>query len=380
MERKPSILHLVGSFHQGGSETQALQLVRLLRESQKFNVHLATLDRSGPLLDQALELAPEGIAEYRLTSFYDWNMLVQLRRFRHHLKSLQVKLVHTHDFYTNVFGMIGARAARTQVRIASRRETLGMRTVAQKIVERMAFRTAHAIVANANSVKSVLAEEGVSNSKIVTIYNGVAFERVQPKNPTREQVLSNFGVADLIRCRFVTMVANMRHRVKDYPTFLRAAQQVVPLVPDAAFLLAGEGELSAELRGLSRELGLQERCRFLGRCDSIGDLLSISDVCVLSSTAEGFSNSVLEYMAAGKPVVATDVGGVKEALSDGETGYLVRPGEYEAMARRIAELLANPHVAEQMGTRGKKVAEERFSTQAQLRSTEALYERLLHGT
>jgi glycosyltransferase involved in cell wall biosynthesis len=100
-------------------------------------------------------------------------------------------------------------------------------------------------------------------------------------------------------------------------------------------------------------------------------------VCVLSSKAEGFSNSILEYMAAGRPVVATDVGGAREAVVEGETGYLVRPGDDEALAARIVSLLGEPERARAMGARGRQVIEEKFSGDAQLERTLELYESLL---
>jgi glycosyltransferase involved in cell wall biosynthesis len=116
---------------------------------------------------------------------------------------------------------------------------------------------------------------------------------------------------------------------------------------------------------------------FLGRCENIAELLSISDVCVLSSKAEGFSNSILEYMASACPVVATDVGGAREAIVEDQTGYLVESGDDLTMAERIVSLLQGPEKARVMGERGRRVVEEKFSCAVQLRRTEELYEKLL---
>ena len=123
--------------------------------------------------------------------------------------------------------------------------------------------------------------------------------------------------------------------MKDHPTFLRAAKRVHEAVPEAAFVLAGEGRLTDSLRALAAELGLARDAFFIGRCSRIAELLAVSDVCVLSSKAEGFSNSILEYMAAARPVVVTNVGGAREAVAEGETGYLVEAGDDETMAARI---------------------------------------------
>jgi glycosyltransferase involved in cell wall biosynthesis len=109
----------------------------------------------------------------------------------------------------------------------------------------------------------------------------------------------------------------------------------------------------------------------------VGDLLSVSDVCVLSSKAEGFSNSILEYMAAARPAVVTDVGGAREAVEDGHNGYVVAPGDDEALAARVASLLEDPERARRMGEEGRRIVEAKFSCEAQLARTEALYESLL---
>src|SRR5204863_3404557 len=138
-------------------------------------------------------------------------------------------------------------------------------------------------------------------------------------------------------------------------------KRVHEAVPEAAFVLAGEGRLTDSLRALAAELGLERDAFFIGRCRRIAELLAVSDVCVLSSTAEGFSNSILEYMAAARPVVATDVGGAREAIVDSQTGYLVRSDDDAAMSERIVALLRDPSLARAMGKRGRHVIEEKFS-------------------
>jgi glycosyltransferase involved in cell wall biosynthesis len=190
-------------------------------------------------------------------------------------------------------------------------------------------------------------------------------------------MLAMLGLPTQEGYRIVTIVANLRHPVKDHVTFLRAASLVRREVPEACFVLAGEGELLEPMRRRALELDLQNRAFFLGPCQRIPQLLQVSEVCVLSSRFEGFSNAILEYMAAGKPVVATDVGGAREAVTDGETGYLVAPGDHGTMAARIVRLLRNHQEARSFGERGQRVVEEKFSSLAQLRNTEELYRRLL---
>jgi glycosyltransferase involved in cell wall biosynthesis len=380
-EMKRNILILIGSFDQGGSERQAVQLVRLLHESGRFRVHVACQKADGVLRGEVDALGLGEIPEYPLNSFYDRNMLVQLNRFRGFLRERQIEVVQTFDFYTNVFGILGATLARVPVRIAAKRETDGTRTPAQKFTEHRIFGLAHAVVANAEAVRSQLIRDGVPAEKIVTVYNGMDTERVAP-----ESRLSRAAAAELFNLprepsrRFVSIVANMRHPMKDQPTFLRAARRVRESVPEAAFVLAGEGELVPRIREYATELGLGDDAFFIGRCAEVSELLNLSDVCVLSSKGvEGFSNSITEYMAAARPVVATDIGGAREAIVEGETGYVVAPEDDATMAERIIALLTNPERARAMGKRGRQVVAEKFSCAAQLGRIENLYERLLAG-
>lgn len=373
-----NVLHLVSSFHQGGSERQALQLARLLGASGRYGVRVASLDGDGVLRAEAEAVSKGEVPRFELTSFRDAGTVRQLRRFAGFLTANDIAVVHTHDFYTNVFGMLGASLARVPARVASKRETSGVRSGAQRIVERGAYRLAHAIVANAEAVKRQLVDEGVRGEKIVRIYNGLDSRRVDGDGSRdRRGLLAALGLPTGAASRFVTIVANMRLPVKDHATFLRAARRIADASPDTAFLLAGEGELEEGLRAEARSLGLADRAHFLGRCDRVAELLAVSDVCVLSSRAEGFSNAILEYMAAGRPVVATRVGGAAEAVSDGETGYLVDPGDDARLAGRVLDLLGDPPRASEMGDRARRIVAERFSCEAQLASTERLYDRLL---
>lgn len=376
---RPVVLQLIDSFHQGGSERQAVQLTRLLHDSGRFRVRLASLNPDGVLRSEIDDLQIGEIPAFPLTAFYNPAALSQMRRFARYLRANEVQVLHTHDFYTNIFGMFAGAFARVPVRVASMRETGGMRTQRQKRLQRLAYSLAHQVIANSESVRAELIRQGVPANKTSVVYNGIDVDRVTTAaSATRAESFARTGLSPALDGNhfFVTIVANMRHEVKDYPMFLRAARRVRDAVPNAEFLLAGEGELMPSLQNLARELRIEDCTHFLGRCELLADLLSISDVCVLSSLAEGFSNSILEYMAAGRPVVATDVGGAREAIVEGATGYVVPAGDERIMSERIIELLVGRD-RELMGAEGKKVVLEKFSTNAQLARTEQLYDRLL---
>jgi glycosyltransferase involved in cell wall biosynthesis len=372
---KPSTLQIVHGFLEGGSERQMIQMASLLHDSGQFDVHVASLSTGG-VLRPLVERLQVPIVDFPLTSFYDSSMLQQSRRFVSYLKRHKIRIVHSHDFYSNIFAMGGAALAGVRGRIASKRETTGTRTGAQKNAERWAFKLAHAVVANAGAVKDHLIDLGVSDNKIEIIYNGLDLNRFN-KNGGPHEALRRLELTTLKDRPLVTMVANFEYRIKDHPMLLRAAQRVKAEVPEAVFVIAGDGQLREETEKLATELGLRDSCLFIGRCASVPDLLAASEICVLSSQAEGFSNSILEYMAAGRAVVATNVGGASEAIVEGETGHLVNAGDDRAMAERLISLLRDPEKRRRMGSRGRDVVERKFSCDNRLTTTIALYQRFL---
>lgn len=376
---KPVVLQLIDSFEQGGSERQALQLTELLHQSARFNLRLASLSPDGPLRKDIESLDLGEIPVFPLNSFYDFNSVRQLWRLARYLKTARVDVLHTHDFYTNVFGMFAGALARVPVRIASRRETSGMRSPSQHKAQHFAYKLGHQVLANSEAGRAQLLAEGVRPDKITVIYNGLELERVRlPSAVSKGQSLAALGLNQELKNRpLVTIVANMRLAVKDHSMFLRTARRVSETIPAAAFLLAGEGDLMPAVRAQAKELGLAASTFFVGRCEKLAELLAVSDVCVLTSQSEGFSNSILEYMAAARPAVVTDVGGAREAVVEGQTGYLVRAGDDATMAERVVSLLNDADKARAMGEQGYRVVKEKFSRAAQLERTEALYDRLL---
>jgi len=372
---KPNVLFIIDSFEQGGSERQALQLLRQLHESGRVRVRLACLQDRGSLKAEAEQLGIGEIHEYPLTSFYDLNFAKQIQRVVSYIKANEIDVVHTHCFYTNIFGMTGGFLAGVPARITSKGETDGFRTRMQKRAERMSFRLAHRVIANCLVVQNMLIREGVNPKRIIQHYNGLALDRMKvPAGFSRREALAHFGLPE--GKRFITIVANLRNPVKDHPMLLRAAARVCAVASDANFIIAGEGELMPGLRTLAGELGIADRVHFIGRCDDVAMLLHASNIGVLSSKAEGFANAILEYMAAGLPVVATDVGGVREAIEEGETGFIVPSGDDQQMAKRIIQVLSDDERTKVMGARGKLLV-EKFSSENHLRNTLELYDELL---
>jgi len=376
---KKNALQFIGSFHQGGSERQAVQLAQLLHQDARFEVFIATLSKRGVLLEEVEKLDLAEIPEYKLTSFYSFKFFSELRRCAKFLRENKIDIVHTHDFYTNVFGILAARYAGIPVKIASKRETKGLRTEMQIRIEKFIFRIANAVTVNSEAVKRYLSTKNVSEEKIEVIYNGLNLERLKPKKTDRGKICAELGLPSDENINFVTIVANLRHGVKNQPMLLRVAKRLKDEFPKTHFVFAGEGERKNFLKSMAEHMEVSETTHFIDRCRIVPELLTISFACVLTSFAEGFSNSILEYMSAAKPVIATDVGGASEAIVDGMTGFMVESNDDEAMANNLITLLKNPERAKAMGENGREIVAEKFTCESQLKSVSDLYLSKLDG-
>jgi glycosyltransferase involved in cell wall biosynthesis len=164
---------------------------------------------------------------------------------------------------------------------------------------------------------------------------------------------------------------------KRHDVFLKAARIVSATAPGARFALVGDGPLRSYLENLSQELGIASKVSFFGEQREVGAYISAFDIAILTSEAEGCSNSVLEAMALAKPVVATDVGGNRELVSHGESGFLVPAGDAEAIAQAILYLVRNSEVARAMGHRARERVITRFSVERMVQQYQTLYEQTL---
>lgn len=204
--------------------------------------------------------------------------------------------------------------------------------------------------------------------KIRVIYNGISLGQFdQNPNPALRATLQRGTRRPVVLC-----LARLDKRQKGLRFLVSAAAHV----PEAQFVFAGEGPERPELEAQAKSLGIEGRVTLLGLRDDVPDLLACCDLLVLPSLSEGFGVAVLEAMAAGKPVVASAIGGVDEVVLDGETGILVPPGDPGALAGAIHRVLADPALARRFGQAGRARAQE-FSLEKMVERTASLYEEVL---
>jgi L-malate glycosyltransferase len=341
-----SLFLMVNSFETGGSERQFTVLAQNLTPPQ-FQIHLGCVMRRG-LLTHNFPDTPE----FPLGgSLYRWQSLRTRFNLSLHLRRHRVQVAHAFDFYANLLLIPAAKLARVPVVIGSHRQLGDLMTQAQFRVQTAAFRWCDAVVCNSSAAADRLIAAGLAPNKIAVIGNALpagAFEAAPAVLPKRPEVVR------------VGMVARMNHRYKNHSGFLRIATLIHARLPNAEFVLAGDGPLRQELEREAVSLGLDNSVIFLGDCQDMPAVLASIDVAVLTSDSESLSNVILEAMAAGLPAVAYDVGGNSELLSS-QRGILIPAGNETSFADAVEKLLTDAALREQMGRNAQQFARENFS-------------------
>ena len=353
------------SFDRGGTERQMTELIGRI-DPDRFEVHAVCFRREGPWL-QRVETAAASVSEFRLRSFRSPSTLTRALAFARWCRTQRIAAVHACDLYANIFALPAAALARVPLRIGSRRGIVSPTGEEGLLrLQALAYRCAHRIIANSAAAAAAVAQDGIPLDRISVIPNGIdlrAFPRATHRHPRR----------------IITTVANLRGG-KGHDVLLQAAAEVLRAHPDALFQLVGDGPLRGELEHAAEELGIAQAVRFLGHRDDIVSILRQSDLFAFPSLMEAFPNALMEAMAVGLPVVATNVGGIPELVEDGRNGVLVPPGAAPAFAAAITDLLGNAARADRLAIAARSTVEDRYSFERMTREFEAAYTGELSST
>jgi L-malate glycosyltransferase len=361
--KRIKLFMMLNTFETGGSERQFVAITNALC-AERFDVRLGCVARRGPLQKNVGDVAefPLGAS---LLSFRAQRSRLALGRY---LRCERIQIAHSFDFYTNLLLLPTARLAGVPVVIGSQRQLGDLLTPLKFRSQRIAFRFCDAVVCNSRAAAKRLLDQGLPERKIAIIPNGLDVETFASATPALPTAPGTVRVG---------MIARMNERAKNHAVLLRAAARLVPKFSKLQFVLVGDGPLRAELEALASQLGIANRVSFLGDRQDVPAILASVDVAVLPSSSESLSNSILEAMAAGLPVVATRVGGNPELVSEGGTGYLVSPNDDASLADALERLLAQPELRSSFGARARRIALERFSAGGIVRQYEQLYSDLL---
>jgi glycosyltransferase involved in cell wall biosynthesis len=361
------IAYAIDNMQAGGTELNAVRVAERL-DRRRFDLRVICMNPDGPLA-RRYEKAGIPVVPFRARSLTGPSALGWGIRLARLCRQLRINIFHAHDIYSDVFAAPWARLAGARV-ITSRRWWEGLPGPMWRTATRISHRAAHIVLANSPAIGMLLEREGVHPSRIAIVPNFVDAAAFEPIDATiKDQLHRELRLA---AGPIVGIVANLLP-IKDHASLLRAAATLKGQWPRLRVVLVGDGPCRADLEQLATTLDLGEHVVFAGRRPHLPNLQRLFDVSVLCSTSEGLPNVVLEAMAAGRPVVATNVGAVADAVVNGETGILVPPRNPPALAAGLSELLANGPRARRLGEAGAARARTHYSAEVALTSLERLY-------
>ncbi len=377
-DARPFVVVLViSNLEYGGAQRQVVELVNNA-DPARCNMHICSLSAYVPLAER-LHDRHRSLHVVQKRFKFDVSIVPRLARL---LRKLRADVVHGYLFDAQIAARLAGWIAGTPVVVGSERNTDYHVKRRQLLAYRLTRRLVDAVIANSRAGAAFNRRMlGHDPAQYRVIHNGVDPDRFRPRDPSAARAALGIAVEE----RVVGMFGSFKAQ-KNHPMLLAAAVDVLQRCPRTRFLFVGD-ELYAGMRGsteykrfirtLVEELGIRERCLFLGNRDDVEQLYSACDLTVLPSRYEGTPNVVLESMACGVPVVCTEVSDNAQIVPHGRAGYVVPLDDQAALADRILELLQDEPIRRRMGADAREWVVREFSTASLVRKTVDVYEQLL---
>ncbi len=366
------VLYVIGQLGVGGGERQLFQLIEGLDRS-RYSAEVVTFRRGGQLEREFAALCPVHVLhKTRSTEVKVLALLATL------IRKVRPVILHTYLFPSNWRGALAGRLSGVPLTVQFVGNLGVWMGPIRRAMERWATHAADAVIYEAPRIGQFLAERiKVRPDRLAMIPNGVNLGVYHPPadgpGPVRRELWPEDGI------RIVGAVMSLLPK-KNPLLMVESAARVVKQIPSARFFIAGDGPLREEVQKRIDELGMGSAFRLLGIRRDIPELLRNIDVLALCSDREGCPNVVLEAMASGLPVVATEAGGTDQLVKDGLTGRLVPIRDSEAYTRALLDVVGDPEKGRKMGGAGLQLVRERFSLERMVGTTQELYARLLQSS
>ena len=365
---KHRVLQLITRLPIGGAERLIADTVRKLDRS-RYEPVVCCIQARGEL---AAEIERAGVPVVCLdrmkTKRFDWSAVAALERL---LGSERIDLVHSHLYHANLYGRLACLRAGVPA-VASVHNTYTRPKLHRRLINRFLARTTKRVIAVSEDIKrDLIRHDGIPAERIAVISNGVDFARVSSAT-TRAQARLRLGIGE------ATVAVGCVARLEEQKghRFLLEAMSLLRDLP-MRLLVVGDGRLRADLEQRAASLGIGESTTFLGMRSDVPDILPALDIYAMPSLWEGLSIALLEAMAAGLAVVATDVGGVRQVFGEDECGVRVSPGNPGELARAMRTLAVGPERRAALGTLARRRAVEHFSLDATLAALATVYDQAL---
>jgi len=390
---KIKIIHIITRMDKGGSAENTLLTVRGL-DREIYNVALIrglsvesnmAEDESRAVEKDLTDAEREGVRIVtipelvrRIHPFYDLKAFFALIKILRHERP---HIVHTHTSKAGILGRWAAFFARVPIIIHTPHGHVfwgyfgKCRTSFYILLEKLTARiTDKIIVLTQQEKKDHLHVHIAPGDKFSVVHSGINLDRFSNLSIDSAVMKKKLGIPE---GNLVVGTTGRLTHVKGHRYLIEAAGRIVKARPDATFVFLGDGELSDELKNMAFRLGIEENVKFPGWRPDVAEVMSVFDIFALPSLNEGMGRVLVEAMVLGKPIVASDIGGIPDLVLDGENGYLVPVGDVETLAARIRELLDDSVKREEMGECGEKIAVD-YSANAMVEKIDRLYRAALH--
>lgn len=374
---RKKILYVIGQLGFGGAEKQLYNLVLGL-DRQKYWPNICVLSNRVKMIEEFKNIGVSIIILKKYLPLFDisrlFNLLFTIRKLR---PDILHSFLVVGDVYACPAGMltgVPVLVSERNVEPVLNPETWNWKTW----LKDMLISRAAGLIANSRAgAARAMEHTGIHPSKVYVVHNGINLARFD-KSKDVQHIRKELGLKEGVGA--IGIIGSIVGQRKDHDTFFRGMQILKQNFPHQfQILCVGSGPWSAQARRLVQDLDLEEITIFAGERDNVPDIMATLDLIVSSSQWEGMPNVVMEAMAAGKPVVATAVGGTPELVVHGETGLLIPPKDPQALAQAAHRLLADPDLALQMGKAGRSRIEQYFTNEKMVSNTEKIYQHLLEG-
>ncbi len=384
-DEKIKVLRVIGRLIIGGPTIHVINLNNGLNSNRFVSSLACGKENPGErsMLDFAISRGikpfaiPEMVSEANL-KIRDLIAFIKLFRL---IRKFKPHIVHTHTAKAGFLGRLAAFFAGVPVIIHTYHGHIlhgyygSIKTWILRRMERMLSALTNCLIAVSEQVKRDLVNYGVASpEKIIVIPIGLNLEPFLNSAPLQGEFRRELGMSDDIR--LIGIIGRL-FPIKNHRLFLDSAAHVISEDPSTRFVIIGDGALRQELEQHANALGISDKVIFAGWRLDLPCVYADLDVVVVSSNNEGTPVSVIEAMAASCPVVATRVGGIPELISDGQTGYMVPPGDAKALASSILHLLKEPKLASEMAQRACKIVSKNFTSRRLISDIEGVYQDLI---
>lgn len=368
--RTTRILHLITRLPVGGAENVLVDIVRRLNPA-RYESLVCCIQAKGELSGEIEKLGVPLRCLGRMRSKrFDWRAVRDLIRL---VREERIAIVHSHLYHANLYGRIAAYLAGVPA-VAHVHNVYGQPKLHRRLLNRLLARATARVIAVSDEIREdLIRHDAIDAPKISVIHNAIDLRRVDTEL-SREQARARLGVSEeqlLIGC-----VGRLEQQ-KGHRFLLEACSLLKDdgdLWPRLRVIVAGDGRLREELEKQAEALGLASSVRFLGTRHDVPEILRALDLYVMPSLWEGLSIAMLEAMAAGLPIIISDVSGAARALGDDEHGIRVPPGDAAALARALWSLAREPGRRLALGASARRRVQENFSIDAMMSQLASIYD------